>query len=131
MCACIIESYPPVKQLDQENEIQGKFVQLFWQGKEYLLFSAKSLHRFHNQMLAYFLADHGVPHRWVDEKTLYVDPREVGVTGSGHFRLVKSDNVLEIWGDKSRGFDRFKEAGIRSKIHGSGHPWSEAKVLIH
>lgn len=131
MCACIIESYPPVKQLDNENEIQGQFVQLLWQGKEYLLFSAKAIHRFHHQMLAYFLADHGVPHRWVDDKTLYVDPREVGITSSGHFRLDKNRNLLEIWGDKSQGFDRFKEAGIRSKIHGARHPWSEAKVLFH
>ena len=46
-------------------EFEGKFLHLVWRGQEYLAFAPSGLHRYHNQLLAHFLQDQGIPHHWV------------------------------------------------------------------
>jgi len=129
MPLCKILSYPPLEQLSQEDEVLGKFVQFRWRGIEYLLFATKAEHRFHNQMLARFLDEHGLPHRWVDDETLEIEADDLAVIGGGRFRFEREGNLLELW-DNSQAYGRFDEERLAERIQAAGHPWSSAAVVI-
>jgi hypothetical protein len=129
MIPCKIHSYPPADILQGEEEVLGKFVQFHWRGVEYLLFATKAEHRFHNQMLARFLAEHGLPHRWLDDETLSIEVDDLQVIGGGRFRLASHENLLELW-DNSQAYGRFDEGGLPERIRRAGHPWSASRVVI-
>lgn len=125
----IIDTYPPIDALSGLDEVEGKFVQFSWEGTEHLLFATREQHRFHNQMLARFLAEHGIPHRWIDDQTLEIETDTLLVLGGGRFRYRQQQNLLELW-DNSQAYGRFNETGIEAKIHAAGHPWSGARVSV-
>lgn len=129
MGQCRIISYPPVEQLADQQEVQGKFAQFIWQGSEYLLFASREEHRFHNQMLAHFFDDHSIAYQWPDEQTLEFDTAQISVTGGGRFRFVRTQGLLEL-SDNSQAYGRFNEAGLEAKIRSADHPWSDAGVSI-
>ena len=124
-----IETYPDYTELSGLDEVQGKFVQFEWQGNEYLLFATRDQHRFHNQMLAHFMDDHAIPHRWVDDQTLEIDSDALKIIGGGRFLYRREQNLLELW-DNSQAYGRFNESGIKAKIHAANHHWSGANVLV-
>ena len=104
-------------------EFEGKFLQLSWQGRDYLLFASFAIHRYHNQILEQFCEDNSIPHRWVTEESLAVDDPNLIVTGGGRFRVNQSKKMLELW-DDSQVYGRFVERGLREKIAAAAHPWS-------
>jgi hypothetical protein len=55
----LILTYPT--EIDDEVLLEGKFVQLRWAGREYLLFAAADELRYHNQLLGHFLLGAGHP----------------------------------------------------------------------
>ena len=76
--------------------LEGKFLQLTWQGQEYLIFAARELHRYHNQILAHFLKENDIPHLWPREDLLEVLDPELKVIGGGRFRLDLGQEVLDL-----------------------------------
>jgi hypothetical protein len=110
-------------------EGEGKFLQLVWRGQEYLAFAPSALHRYHNQLLAHFLQDQGIPHRWVTEQDLEFGHPRLAVKGGGRYRVNTSQKTLRLW-DDSRVYGRFHEIGLPEKIAAAGHPWSNFKVII-
>jgi len=126
MSLCKIINYPA---LNDADEVQGKFVQFRWRGVEYLLFATKEEHRFHNQMLARFLDEHGLPHRWQSEENLEIEVDDLAVIGGGRFYHTNAGNQLELW-DNSQAYGRFDENGLEACIHSADHPWAGAKVMI-
>lgn len=129
MVSIKIITYPPFDQLEALNEIEGKFVQFSWRGIQYLVFATKDEHRFHNQMLAHFLSDHGLPYRWSDAETLEIGADDLTVLGGGRFRFLLQNRRLQLW-DDSQAYGRFSESGLAESIHAAGHPWSDATVEI-
>jgi hypothetical protein len=129
MLASKIISYPPWEQLSPDGETLGKFIQFRWRGIEYLLFATRETHRFHNQMLAHFLDEHSLPHRWLDDQHLEIEADDLQIIGGGRFRLVQGENLLELW-DNSQAYGRFDEEGLAEKIRTAGHPWSASRVVI-
>lgn len=125
MRPCRLILYPPLDKTDGE----GKFLQLIWRGVEYLLFANRETHRFHNQMLAQFLTESGVPHTWVDDQSLEVDDEQLEVIGGGRFRLNRSRGLLELW-DNSTAYGRFDEHVLENQIHTAGPPWDRIEVSI-
>ena len=112
-----------------EPEFEGKFLQLGWQGRDYLLFASFAIHRYHNQILGQFCEDNSIPHRWVTEESLAVDDSNLIVNGGGRFRVNQSRKTLELW-DDSQVYGRFVERGLREKIAAAAHPWSGFAVTI-
>ena len=110
-------------------EFEGKFLQLSWQGRDYLLFASFAIHRYHNQILGQFCEDNGISHRWATEESLEVADPELIVTGGGRFRVHRSRRTLELW-DDSQVYGRFVERGLREKIAAAAHPWSGFAVMI-
>jgi hypothetical protein len=53
----LILTYPT--EIDDEVLLEGKFVQLWWAGREYLPFAAADEPRYHNQLLGRFLLEQG------------------------------------------------------------------------
>jgi hypothetical protein len=80
-------------------------------------------------MLAHFLTDHDIAHRWQNDETLELDTDVVSVMGGGRFLFRRPQNVLELW-DNSQAYGRFNETGIASKVHAADHPWSRARVIV-
>ena len=130
MSKLIIESYPPLSQLVDEAMVEGKFVQFRWQGNEYLLFATRDQHKFHNQMLGHFLADHKLPHHWRNGEHLEFELTDLSVMGGGRFRLTRDPALLELW-DNSQAYGRFNEEGLADRVRSSGHPFSRGKIIIH
>jgi hypothetical protein len=126
MPSLIIVDYPPP---DQASAIEGKFVQLRLPDHEYLVLAARVLHTYHNQILAHFLADRGLPFRWFSENTLGVDVPGLTIVGGGRFRADQAARVLTLW-DNSQVYGRFDEHGLPGKIAGAGHRWSGYAVRI-
>jgi len=112
---CRIVAYPDIQTLVAPPGSSGKFVQFRWRGVEYLLFATRDQHRFHNQMLARFLEQHGLPHRWSDDETLEINTDELQVTGGGRFHIEPGHQQLEL-SDNSQAYGRFDETDIEEKI---------------
>lgn len=129
MTRLTIEHLPPLASLSGWNEIAGKFLQLRWQGNDYLLFAIRDRYRFHNQMLGRFLANHALPHHWRDEATLEFDLPRLSVVGGGRFRFTREPQRLELW-DESQAYGRFEEAGLAERIRASGHLYGKGEITI-
>lgn len=125
MTGIVILSYAP----PWEPLIEGKFLQLVLRGVEYLVFAPASLHRYHNQILAQFCADRGIPHRWVTDERLEVDSPQLAVLGGGRFRADTVQRRLELW-DNSQAYGRFDERGLAAKIAAAKHSWRTYVVTI-
>jgi len=110
-------------------EFEGKFLHLVWRGQEYLAFAPSGLHRYHNQLLAHFLQDQGIPYRWVTEQDLDFEHPQLQVKGGGRFRANTSEKTLKLW-DDSQVYGRFQEAGLAAKIAATDHPWCGFRVII-
>lgn len=129
MSKLIIESYPPLSQLDDEAMVEGKFIQFRWQGYEYLLFATRDQHQFHNQMLAHFLVDHKLPHHWRNGEHLEFELTDFSVVGGGRFRFTRDPALLELW-DNSQAYGRFNGEGLADRVRTSGHPFSSGQIII-
>ena len=129
MNPAIIITYPAAPDTPVTARIEGKFVQLRLKNEEYLVFAEAGLHRFHNQILAQFLTDRGLPHRWRDDQTLEVDLPEFAVSGGGRFRADPETRTLELW-NSSQAYGRFEERGLPEKIAAAGHAWSGFTIRI-
>lgn len=121
----VILDYPP----PAGQPYEGKFLQLTLHGREYLLFAPRALHQYHNQILAHFLEDQGLAHRWLDRETLRVEAPELRVIGGGRYRVDTRAGTLALW-DNSQAYGRFDERGLAQKIAAAGHPWSGFTVRI-
>jgi hypothetical protein len=108
---------------------EGKFLQLRVRGREHLLFATKQLDRFHNQILARFLAERRLVHRWADEQTLEFDRDAIAVIGGGRFRLDAAAGTLALW-DNSQAYGRFDDRGLTARIRASGHRFARFAVEI-
>lgn len=113
----------------EATTLTGKFLQLVWQGDEYLVFAAAAAYRFHNQILARFLAERGIDNRWRDEQTLEFDTQAIDVVGGGRFRMNGYARTLELW-DNSQAYGRFAESGLAQRIAAADHAWSSYQVVI-
>ena len=102
---------------------QGKFIQFTLRGREYLVFAPRELHQFHNQILAHFLADRNIPHRWIDDQTLDIQASDFSIMGGGKFRVNTKAKILKLW-DNFQAYGRFDERGLTEKIATAGHSWS-------
>lgn len=125
--ATIIIDYPPPA--GGAGPREGKFVQLEWRGREYLLFAPKALHDYHNQILGRFLAEQGIAHHWASLQTLVVDDPDLVILGGGRFRADPQAASLSLW-DNSQAYGRFREAGLAGRIAAAAHPWSGYTVVI-
>ncbi|HYQ91970.1 MAG TPA: hypothetical protein VES89_07820 [Candidatus Competibacteraceae bacterium] len=125
----VIINYPLPESATNRTEYEGKFLQLRWRGREYLVFAPLAQHRYHNQLLAHFLTDHAIPHRWLNQETLQVEALELAVSGGGRFRVNTLTKTLLLW-DNSQAYGRFEESGLPDKIAGAGHSWSGYEVKI-
>lgn len=128
MSRSVIISYPAASGAGSPNTVEGKFLQLRWDEREYLVFASFDLHRYHNQILAHFAADLGISHRWLDGVTLEVDAPELKVVGGGRFRL--DDDRLVLSGE-SQVYGRFDSEGLEQRIGDAGHAWSSSLVEIY
>lgn len=115
--------------LPGQTPLEGKFLQLVWRGVEYLVFASATLHRYHNQILARFCEEHGIPHRWLSEARLEVDSTQLTVLGGGRFRADGVQRRLVLW-DNSQVYGRFAERGLPTRIASADHPWSRYTVEI-
>jgi hypothetical protein len=113
----------------EQTEVEGKFLQLSWRHRSYLVFGAFERYRYHNQILARFAEDHGLTYRWIDARTLEVNSRELQVHGGGRFRLDPRQQRLDLW-DNSQLYGRFEDAGLAQSIAGAAHPWCRLAIQV-
>jgi len=116
------EGFPP-------RQSQGKFLQLAWQGEASLVFAAEEICRFHNQILARFVAANAIPHRWAGAAELVFCHPRLQVLGGGRFRLDLDRHALEVW-DESSVYGRFRELDLARLIQAAGPPWHDLLVRI-
>jgi hypothetical protein len=69
----LILTYPT--QGEGDAPMVGKFLQLKLAARDYLLFATATEHRYHNQILARFLSEKAIPHRWEGAENLGACPR--------------------------------------------------------
>jgi hypothetical protein len=50
--------------MEDGASLEGKFLQLRSAARDYILLAAATECRYHNQILARFLSERGIPHRW-------------------------------------------------------------------
>jgi len=124
----ILEYRSPAEPFDHPMH-QGKFLQLMWRGQEYLIFAPSGLHRYHNQILAHFLTDNTISHRWVTQERLEFAHPALVVIGGGRFRVSTEEKTLALW-DDSQAYGRFQAPGLADKIAAAGHPWSRFTIRV-
>ena len=124
-----ITEYRPADGSDQPSQSEGKFVQLVLEDCEYLVFAPFSLHGYHNQIVAHFLDDRGISHRWRDPETLDVDTPSVRVIGGGRYRVDAAAQALHLW-DNSQVYGRFDSRGLSDKIAASDHEWRGYAISV-
>ena len=124
-----IISYGAPACLGSADVLEGKFLQLTWQGREYLVFATPEAHRYHNQILSHFASDHGIAHRWAGQEQLEIDHPELRISGGGRFRLTRSARRLRFW-DDSRAYGRFDPDRLRSAMGAAAPPWNRLSLEI-
>ena len=124
----IIQRYTSPNMSGEPVEEKGKFLQVTWQQRSYLLFAPKDLHPYHTRLLAHFLTENSIAHRWLDEEKLEVDDPGLTVTGGGKYRIT-AGQTLELF-DNSQAYGRFEEQGLAEQIARSNLPWSRYDVRI-
>jgi hypothetical protein len=129
MSATGIQVYLPPGGAPSASTLEGKFLQISWRGRDHLLFAPKGLHRYHNQMLAQFLAEHGIAHRWASEQRLDVDDPGLEIHGGGRFRVDAVRRELALW-DNSQAYGRFDAERAVRAIAAADHVWSGYRVVI-
>lgn len=112
-----------------DPESKGKFIQVTLGKREYLVFAPFSLHLYHNQILAQFVRENDIAHRWIRRDCLAVDDPDLQVIGGGRFHVDEQRRVLKL-SDNSQAYGRFDERGMADKIAASNHAWSRFKVVI-
>jgi hypothetical protein len=122
----LILTYP--EQTEDEASLEGKFVQLRWASREYLLFAAAEL-RYHNQLLGRFLSEQGIPHRWEGAENLVVDHPELSIMGGGRFRLDLQTKTLRVW-DASSVYGRFDGSALSAQLAAADPPWQGLAVSV-
>jgi hypothetical protein len=123
----LILTYP--REIDEKVPMEGKFVQLRWSGREYLLFAGTDEHRYHNQILGRFLSEQGIPNRWEGAEKLVVDHPELSIAGGGRFRLDLSTKELQVW-DASSVYDRFDASALPEQLAAADTPWQELALSV-
>ena len=116
----IVLTYP--SPIEAQSPAEGKFLQLRWAQGDYVLLSAAAELRYHNQILARFLSERGIPHHWEDDERLVFDHPELVVVGGGRFRLDSGEGTLRVW-DASGVYGRFDEAALSAQLGAAGGPW--------
>ena len=116
----VILTYPA--QIEDDAPLEGKFLQLRLAGRDCLLFAAVIEHRYHNQILARFLSEQGIPHRWEGAENLVVDHPGLAVTGGGRFRLDPTQHTLHVWDDSSV-YGRFDASALSAQLAAADQPW--------
>lgn len=114
---------------DAEGRLEGKFLQLRLDGRDCLLFAASARFRYHNQILARFLSDRGILHRWEGEFRLVLDQADLSVTGGGRFQLDSDRKSLYVW-DNSSVYGRFDAAQLAEQLASAGAPWSGLALSV-
>ena len=95
----LIQTYPTP--MEDDASLEGKFLQLRLAARDYILFATAAECRYHNQILARFLSEQGIPHRWEQAVNLVVDQPGLAVIGGGRFRLDVNRESLHVWDDSS------------------------------
>lgn len=121
-----IRTYP---QFNSGSSPTGKFLQLELDGIPWLLFADAAALRYHNEILAAFLDERGVAHRWTGPELLEYDHERVLVSGGGRFALDMNSATLVLW-DKSGAYGRFQESRIRSEMAAASAPWAGLEVRV-
>lgn len=121
--------YGPGEVSPPGHETRGKFIQLRWQDQEHLVFAPFEQHRYHNQLLARFLTDHGAEYRWARQDSLEFDLPALEVIGGGRFHLDPRAGTLSLW-DESQAYGRFDGRGLEQRIAAAGSPWDSLRVRI-
>jgi hypothetical protein len=102
--------------------MEGKFLQLCLEGRDYLLLAAATEHRYHNQILAHFLEGLGIAHRWEGPAKLVFEHPRLEVTGGGRFRLDLARGSLLAWDDSSQ-YGGFEHRRLAAQLASAGPPW--------
>lgn len=123
----LIRIYPP--NIEGDATIEGKFLQLRLVARDCLLFASAIACRYHNQILARFLSEQGIPHRWHDVETLVVDDPELTVIGGGRFRLDPARQTLHVWDDSSL-YGRFDLPRLAAQLAAAGGPWERLTLSV-
>jgi hypothetical protein len=116
----LILTYPTP--MEDDAPLEGKFLQLRLAARDYILCATATECRYHNQILARFLSEQRIPHRWEGEEKLVVDYPELAVTGGGRFRLDVIRGSLHVWDDSSV-YGRFDPSRLAAQLAAAGSPW--------
>jgi hypothetical protein len=123
----LILTYPT--ESDDEAPLEGKFLQLRWAGRAYLLFASADEHRYHNQILGRFLSEQGIPHHWEGAANLVVDHPELSINGGGRFRLDLPTKQLRVW-DTSSVYGCFDASALSVQLAAADPRWQELALSI-
>lgn len=121
-----IRTYPP---FDASQARNGKFLQLEVDGMPWLLFASRDAFRYHNQLLAGFLEERGITHRWADRETLEYDVQRVRVRGGGRFRLDPDAATMEAW-DNSAAYGRFDDERLQAELATASGLWPQLRIIV-
>jgi len=120
----LIRSYPQHSEGGAPTE--GKFLQLRLAGRDCLLFAAASECRYHNQILARFLSEQGISHRWEGAANLVAEHSALALTGGGRYRLDPTGKTLHVWDDSSV-YGRFDPSQMAAQLAAAAPPWNELR----
>ena len=123
----LILTYPV--SMEEDAPLEGKFLQLRLVARDYILFASTTEYRYHNQLLARFLSEQGIPHRWEGEEKLVVDHPDLAVTGGGRFSLDVVQKTLHLWDDSSV-YGRFDPSRLAVQLAAAGPPWDRLVLSV-
>jgi hypothetical protein len=109
--------------------MEGKFLQLSLAARDYLLFAAATEYGYHNQLVARFLSEQAIPHRWEGAENLVVDHPELAATGGGRFRLDPTRETLQMW-DESGVYGRVDPSRLAAQLAAAGPPWDRLALSV-
>lgn len=123
----LILTYPTP--MEDDALLEGKFLQLRLATRDCILLATATECRYHNQILARFLSEQAIPHRWEGAENLVVDHPELAVTGGGRFHLDPTRQILRVW-DESSVYGRFDPLRLAAQLAAAGPPWNRLALCV-
>jgi hypothetical protein len=123
----LILTYPTMR--EEDVLLEGKFMQLELAAQDYILCASAVECRYHNQILARFLTQQGIPHRWEGEAKLVIAHPELVVIGGGRFHLDVTCGTLHLWDDSSV-YGRFDSSRLSAQLAVAGPPWDRLVLRV-
>ncbi|MFN3739858.1 MAG: hypothetical protein ACK4TF_04195 [Thermodesulfovibrionales bacterium] len=108
--------YSSIMGIRLPDKYGGKFVQLWYKGEEYMVFSPKEFKKYHSNIVELFSKDMNLAGAYDSEQKRFdIFEPEWKIIGGGKFEIDRKEKILRLY-DDSMAYGRFNDEGLAQRL---------------